>query len=104
MGEVLFNSAMVFFITIPTIVFIFALILKSFIKNKFWVLGIIFAVQVALYYGYSLIVCHMKIQDVHLDYIKGIILFTLIFGSLGIALSNFLKKKSIVNKNKRRLS
>ncbi|WP_282804227.1 hypothetical protein [Clostridium tetani] len=46
----------------------------------------------------------MKIQDVHLDYIKGIILFTLIFGSLGIALSNFLKKKSIVNKNKRRLS
>lgn len=100
MEEVFFNSAMVFFITIPTIVFISALILKSFIKSKFWVLGIIFIVQVILYYGYSVVVCHMKIQEVYLDYVGYIIMNTLIFGFLGIGLSIFLKKIYIMIKNK----
>lgn len=100
MREIFFNSAIVFLITIPGIVLISTLIVKSFIKNKFCVLSIIFVVQVLLYYGYSLVVCHMKIREVYLDYVGFIILNTLIFGSLGLLLSSFLEKKIRMNKNK----
>ncbi|WP_027625666.1 hypothetical protein [Clostridium lundense] len=93
MYELFFNSAAFFFITLPVLIFISAWMLKRFIKNKLLVLSIISIVQVLLYYGYSCIKCGMKITEVYLDYVQGIIIYTLIFGYLGIVFSNFIRKR-----------
>ena len=95
--EQLFNSALVFFVTIPFLTFIFSCILHLFIKKKLKVLSVVFVVQVLLYYAYSCLICHMRIVDIYLDYVLTISIYTIVFGFLGTVFTNaiFFLIKSI---------